>query len=346
MSDIGLKLIEQLDREKRSVSFDSYDITVRQLVDMAGQDQIEIAPDYQRHFIWDEKRESALIESIFLGIPVPSLFMATNSDSTWEVVDGVQRLSTLMHFVANESVLSKIRRDKPLALEGLTKLTALNDLCFSELPNSVQLNFMLRPLKVTTLNDRSDLDVRYELFERLNTGGVKLHDQEIRNCVFRGKLRDQLKELAANSDFRAAVIIRTSEEAEAMREECVLRFFAFLDRYDSFGHLVNRFLADYSKDMDKKGLSKVKLKTFEHTMKFIADELPNGITRGGGTTPLNLYEAVAVGSALLFENGKMPTRNKLASLLTDPDLQKKTQGGTNTRNMVKGRIEFVRDALS
>lgn len=91
-------LTDQLDREKRAVSFDMYDMTVRQLVDMVGGNEIEIAPDYQRHFIWDSDRESELVESIYLGIPVPSLYMAANSDGTWEVVDGVQRLSTLTHF--------------------------------------------------------------------------------------------------------------------------------------------------------------------------------------------------------------------------------------------------------
>jgi Protein of unknown function DUF262 len=93
-------ITDQLDRQKRAVSYDMYDMTVRQLVDMVVGGEIEIAPDYQRRFIWDIERESELIESIYLGIPVPSLYMAANSDGTWEVVDGVQRLSTLTHFCA------------------------------------------------------------------------------------------------------------------------------------------------------------------------------------------------------------------------------------------------------
>ncbi|ELS9246862.1 DUF262 domain-containing protein, partial [Vibrio cholerae] len=88
-----IKIQEQLDENRRTVSFDSYDITVRQLYDMVVEGMIEIAPEYQRHFVWDEKRQSALIESIFLGIPVPSMFMATNKDSSWEVIDGLQRLT-------------------------------------------------------------------------------------------------------------------------------------------------------------------------------------------------------------------------------------------------------------
>lgn len=163
-------LVEQLDREKRSVSYDAYDITVRQLIDMVANDELEIAPEYQRHFVWEEDRESELIESIFLGIPVPSLFMATNKDGTWEVVDGVQRLSTLLHFGGDQALVSLVGRKQPLGLTGLRKLGTLNGKRLADLPKSVQLSFMLRPLRVTTLNDRSDMDVRYELFERLNTG--------------------------------------------------------------------------------------------------------------------------------------------------------------------------------
>jgi hypothetical protein len=101
---------DQLDRRKRAVSYDMYDITVRQLVDMASSREIDIAPDYQRHFVWDEERESELIESIFLGIPVPSLYMATNRDGSWEVVDGVQRLSTLIHFCGDRPAVERVRK--------------------------------------------------------------------------------------------------------------------------------------------------------------------------------------------------------------------------------------------
>jgi hypothetical protein len=195
-------LTDQLDREKRAVSYDVYDMTVRQLVDMVTSGEIDIAPEYQRHFVWDAERESELIESIYLGIPVPSLYMAANRDGTWEVVDGVQRLSTLVHFCGDSASLKRIDRTAPLELTDLKKLTAFNGKTFEALPKPTQLNFLLRPVRVTTLNDKSDSAVRYDLFERLNTGGVKLHPQEIRNCVFRGDFRDTLKNLADDANFQ------------------------------------------------------------------------------------------------------------------------------------------------
>src|SRR5260370_15195142 len=103
-----------------------YDMTVRQLVDMVEGGEIEIAPEYQRHFVWDADRESELVESIYLGIPVPSLYMAANRDGTWEVVDGVQRLSTLAHFQGSKRLLDIIQRKESLKITNLKKLTTLN----------------------------------------------------------------------------------------------------------------------------------------------------------------------------------------------------------------------------
>jgi hypothetical protein len=118
--------------------------------------------------------------------------MATNKDGTWELVDGVQRLSTLVKFAGSEDLRRRLglvspRIADPLRLEGLEKLSGFNGLFFSDLPESIRLQFELRPVKVVTLNDKSDEVVRFDLFERLNTGGIALTAQEIRNCVYRGR---------------------------------------------------------------------------------------------------------------------------------------------------------------
>ena len=336
---------DQIDREKRTVSYDMYDMTVRQLVDMVTGGEIDIAPEYQRHFVWDEPRESELIESIFLGIPVPSLYMAANKDGTREVVDGVQRLSTLVHFCCSSADTTKVGRDKPLKITELKKLNKLNELTFAQLPKPLQLSFQLRPIRVTTLNDKSNATVRYDLFERLNTGGVKLHAQEIRNCVFRGAFRDQLKELAADDNFLKVVRLEDNEQQSAGYEECVLRFFAFFDGYKAFDHSVVEFLNDYMIAHQNLPTDKGRVERFQLTMKWLAEELPDGIVRGRSITPINLFEAVAVGSALALHSKSNASRGKLVALMESSELKKLTTGGTNSRRMVAGRIEFVRDGL-
>jgi hypothetical protein len=323
-----------------------YDMTVRQLVDMVAGGEIEIAPDYQRRFIWDTERESELVESIYLGIPVPSLYMAANSDGTWEVVDGVQRLSTLTHFCAEAKNLSTIGREHPLELQSLKKLTTLNGMTFAALPKALQLNFQLRPVRVTTLNDKSDFGVRYDLFERLNTGGVKLHAQEIRNCVFRGEFRNLLKNLSDDANFLKVVKLPDNEQQSASYEECVLRFFAFIENYQSFDHSVVDFLNDYMISKSKKGPNQRFIDLFVETMKYIIREVPGGIARGSRSiTPLNLFEGVAVGTALALKTGKRLVPGRLKRIMDSEGLKKFTTGATNSRTMVVGRIEYVRDGL-
>lgn len=339
-------LQDQLNKERRLVSFDSYDLSVRQLADMFESNDIDIPPEYQRQFIWDDARQSLLIESVLLGIPVPSLFMATNDDSTWEIVDGVQRLGTLAHFLGSDVLLKKIKKEAPLKISGLEKLAALNGLTYHELPKSVQLMFYTRPMRVTVLNDKSDLSVRFDLFERLNTGGISLTNQEIRNCVFRGRFNEVLKKLTANSDFASVLRLKPSDQNNGAPEEFALRFFAFLETYSEFDHSVKGFLNDYMKANSSKTPSAHLQTSFKDTFKFLNANLPKGIVRGDrAITPVNLYEAIAVGTALAMKKNKKISPTKLRALLNDSELRKFTVGGTNNRRMVVGRIDYVTNAL-
>lgn len=344
------EILGQLETERRTVAYDSYDIIVRQLVDMVASNEIDIAPDYQRQFVWKEDRESELIESLLLGIPIPSLYMAVNAtDGRWEVVDGVQRLSTILHFQGDPSHLQRISRDQPLRLDGLRKLSQLNGATLAELPAPVRTGFLNRAVRVTTLNDRSDYDVRFDLFERLNTGGVTLHAQEIRNIVYRGEFKNNLRRLSTNEDLRAVLKLPRGTgdaQASAQYEEAVLRFFAYLDRYREFGHLVTQFLNSYMRDNAEVGPPPAILNLFEPTHAFIRAEIPNGIVRGqNSTTPINLYEAVAVGVALAIQQTNQPRRGVLGGLLGNAELRRYSGAGSNSRAMVVGRIELVRNAL-
>lgn len=339
-------LQDQLDKERRLVSFDSYDLSVRQILEMFESGEITVPPEYQRQFIWDETRESELVESVLLGIPVPSLFMATNKDSTWEIVDGVQRLGTLAHFLGTERLIKKINKPSPLKIEGLEKLSSMNNESHESLPKSVQLMFATRPLRVTVLNDKSDMAVRFDLFERLNTGGIALTNQEIRNCVFRGPFNDDLKKLAQDEKFLSVIKLKTGDVRNGTAEEFVLRYFAFFEKYKDFDHSVKEFLNDYMQSASEKKLPQALERNFKKTFEFISKELPNGIVRGNrGVTPVNLYEAISVGSALAVKSGKKLKSGELKKLLEDNNLRSFTTGATNNKKSVVNRIEIVRDAL-
>src|SRR5690606_37556329 len=95
------EITAQFDAQRKKVDVDNFDVTVRELVRMVEEGEIDRAPEYQRKFRWDEERESKLIESVILGLPVPTIFMATNKDGTWELVDGLQGISSLVHFMGD-----------------------------------------------------------------------------------------------------------------------------------------------------------------------------------------------------------------------------------------------------
>lgn len=346
------KIQEQIENNRRSVSFDSYDITVRQLFDMIQEGLIDIAPEYQRHFVWDEVRQSQLIESLILGIPVPNLFMATNRDSSWEVIDGLQRLTTVVNFLGDDVLIKKTNSNgTKLKLKGLEKLDSLNSSFFEDLPKSIQLMFMTRPVRVTVLNDRSDFELRYDLFERLNTGGVTLHPQEIRNCVYLGKFKDFLEECAENQDFLDVVKMTKNAERTGNREELVLKFFAYFEDRENFVHSVKEFLNDY---MAKKTESFPEINDyrnlFQETFGRLKDLLPQGIVRGNRTniTPLVLFEAISIGTADLIAAGNQNLLDaaKLQTVLNNSELTKLTTGATNSRNKLVQRIEFVKEYLA
>ncbi|MGE4800109.1 DUF262 domain-containing protein [Yersinia hibernica] len=345
-----IKIQDQIDRNRKTVSFDSYDITIKQVYDMLAEGIIDISPEYQRHFIWDETRQSQLIESIFLGIPVPSLYMATNRDSSWDVVDGVQRLSTIINFIGSETEPALEGHYNQLTLEGLEKLDSMNGLTFDRMPKQLQIMFLTRSIKLTVLNDRSDFSVRYDLFERLNTGGVILHPQEIRNCVYTGEFNDFIKKCAENVNFKAVVKLTENAKKTGNLEELVLKFFAYYENSIEFTHSVKGFLNDYMENKTTSFKNKKNLESiFTETFEFLNDSLPNGIVRGNrvNITPIVLYEAISVGTAmaLKIKNKNDLSKETLIELLNSSELKKYTTGATNSRKALTARNEIVKSEL-
>lgn len=341
MSDFFQQLAEQ----KRKVDFNTYDMTTKELVSLVEDGTINIAPDYQRLFRWEPDRQSALVESIFLGIPVPSLFMATNNDNTWEVIDGVQRLSSIINFVAAENSVArtKIGRESPLVLEGLSKLTEFNGNSYQDLPGTVRLEFNLKPIKVITLSDKSDKLVRFDLFERLNTGGVKLSDQEIRSCVYRGEFVRFIKRLSENENFKAITKKPSKTEFDGTKEELVLRFFAYLYDREHFVHNVRDFLNDYM----PRGLE-LNLVEAERLFNNVFNQLSaleHGIVKSvnGKNTSTILWEAVTVGAAEAIIDGKEHINlTSFYDWVKDPEFNRMITGATNSRPKIEQRIAFTK----
>ena len=343
-------LQSQLNEQKRKVDFNTYDMSLKELVSMISDGIINISPDYQRQFRWGDDRQSRLVESLFLGIPVPSLFMATNSDGTWEVIDGVQRLSTVVNFVLDIDTpeREKIGKATPLTLIDLEKLTSFVGKKFKDLSLTLQREFLLKPIKVITLSDKSDKLVRFDLFERLNTGGIKLTDQEIRNCIFKGDFINFIKELSQKPDFVNTVKLNSQQKTDGTAEEFVLRFFACIYDKDAFEHSVKDFLNKYAEKASRQFNYREAEQIFTETFAQL-NRLPHGLVKAAGknSTSVVLFEAVAVGAAETISKGSHELNiETFYDWVSCPEFSRLITGVTNSKPKFVNRIKFCFDKFS
>lgn len=342
-------LLEQLNVERRRVDVAVADLTVREVVRMVRDGEMNAAPVYQRKFRWKAEDESRLVESLMLGLPVPSVFVAANADFSLEVVDGLQRVSTLVHFLEpRPEDLARIGRDEPLALVGLDKLKRLEGLAFHQLPDGVQRYFGRLGLRVTTLTDKSDPTVRFQLFERLNRGAVALSPQEVRTVVYRGAFVELLKELAEGETFRDLVKLQKSQEEDGTRAELVLKFFAYLERFDAYDGRVTEFLNEFA-EQNANAPQPVIARwrdLFDASVAAVASATGTPFLRADyHSTPLNQVEAALVAAGRLLAAGRA-VREDAPSLLTDDQLIDASTKGTNTRPAFRRRTTRAEELLA
>ncbi|MBX7450102.1 DUF262 domain-containing protein [Mycolicibacterium sp. 3033] len=339
---------KQLDDLRRKVDVDTYTITVRELLSMAEGRELHRAPTYQRKFRWDEETESRLIESLLLGLPVPNVFFATNEDGTWEVVDGLQRISTLIHFASKDkSQQQEIAKESPLRLKGLRMLTEFDNLTFEELPSPVQLAFTKRGIGVTALSDKSDPETRFDTFERLNRGAVALSDQEVRACLNEGPLNSLLRELATNPTFKQLIKLQEKDQNNATLEEQVLKFFAYKHDRAQFTGSVRDFLNEWMAENSKTTKIDALREDFERTVAavWVAVGKQPFLRAKTSVTPKNELEAVLVAaSEVLDEYGTLGT--PAAGWPDDPQLTAASTAGTNTKGKLRDRIDRAKVLLT
>lgn len=211
--DPEIRIERPFDPEK--IKIRSTNITVELLVSRLTHDEIDLAPDFQRAFVWTEERKSRLIESLLLRIPIPVFYVAADTNENWSVVDGVQRMSTIYEYVSGKFALNR--------LEYLDQLIGLKN---DDLPRAMQRRIRETQLVMNIIEPGTPEDVMFNIFRRINTGGVTLNGQEIRHALHPGPIRDYLKELATTQEFLEATdgSINATRMADC---ECVLRFLAF-----------------------------------------------------------------------------------------------------------------------
>lgn len=247
--------INDIPPEERTLRTQAYDKSVSDVVTMigAGNDgDILLNPDYQRNYIWDNKKASLLIESFLLNVPIPVIYMAENDDSTWSVVDGLQRLESLRRFFANE-----------FKLRGLEVLKELNGDQYSKLNPKAARILRNGILRIILIFKESHPDIKYEIFMRLNRGSIRLTEQELRNCLYRGTFNELLKDLRQNPKYLE--MIGLSKPHKRMNDaELILRYLTISDSFDAkTNKLVDSYKGKVVSSMNKHIISKQNIDTKE-----------------------------------------------------------------------------------
>lgn len=212
-----------------------YEPPIKTLVDEITDGELVVRPTFQRNQVWDAKRKSKLIESLLLNIPIPTLFFAEDEDKK-VVVDGQQRLHAVKEFMENRYALSK-----------LEVLSGLNDKRFEDLTERQQRIIRNRTLRCLLISSRSDQEIRFQVFERLNQGGVPLNAQEVRHCVYRGELNELLHTLVKDTAW-LGLLRRARPHARMTDCELILRFFAIRNALPDYKPPLKTLLNDYMRD--------------------------------------------------------------------------------------------------
>ena len=266
----------QIKALRKEIDYDTRDYAIDFLVQQYRENEFYIPDEYQRQYIWESQNKNRFIESILLGLPIPFMFFSDADDGRCEIIDGAQRTQTLEEFMNNE-----------LKLSDLKKLTTLNGFTYADLPEYFKRKFNKTTMRIVVLSDETTLEIRQEIFNRINTTGIRANPSEIRRGSHAGPFMDFLKECTKNSTFiRVCPVSETSKKRyDAL--ELVLRFFAFLNNYKNFNHRVDEFLDSYVESVkDSFDQKKFKME-FENMLAFVDKYFENGFkkTKTSKSTP-------------------------------------------------------------
>lgn len=211
---------DEIPISERRVYTQPYDLVVESLIDQIKNDTIFLRPiserpSFQRRYVWTDTLASRLIESMLLNVPIPPCYLSQNEAYELDVIDGQQRLFSIYRFHENQ-----------FALTGLEVLKDLNKLRFHQLPTKQQRQLKTHTLRLVAVTNESHPEIKFDVFQRLNTNTVPLNAQELRNCMYRGALNDLLKEAVSYKSW-LSILGKRQPDKRMRDEELLLRFFAF-----------------------------------------------------------------------------------------------------------------------
>lgn len=349
-SEEELQAIEkEIEINQRKNDFDITDFPIEVIVSkftdgLEDSDRAELfIPDYQREYIWDKKKASEFIESLILDLPVPYIYVAVVNggpdDGRLEIVDGSQRIRTLVAFLTNE-----------LKLEGLGILKSLNGAKFKDMAYGRQLRFKRKSIRWIELVKISEED-RRELFRRVNTGGVSLQAMEIRFGSLDGKLLTLINELADSNLFVELCPISQTKEKLKQRQEMVLRFFAYRLDFDNYKKEVSVFLDNFMKKVNENEIPYNETEyriLFEEMLNFVKnnfDPLYFKKSKNNLDVPKIRFEAMSLGVSFALKDKPEVTCENINWLYGKAFLNLTRSDASNSRPKLIDRTTYVKNMI-
>lgn len=333
-----MKLLNEIDLRRREIRTDGYAMSIGEWISLYEKEELDIHPEFQRFFRWSDTQKTNLIESILLGIPLPPIFVSQRTNGIWDVVDGLQRLSTIFQLLG----ILKDEKKKlvaPLVLQGTKYLPSLDELQWDDienpkksLPLEVQLSLKRSKLSVSIILKESDENAKYDLFQRLNTGGSELSPQEVRNCLLlmmNKKMFEWLRTLSKHDSFIEVTALSDRPIEESYDVELVLRFMVLHD-LDETGLQrigdVGVFLTEQMTTLAqmKKFDYKLNEKVFKDTFDLLAESIGENAFKRYSTTKrrheggflLSQFEVVALGVAYNVRRSIEVTSTQIPKLVS------------------------------
>lgn len=254
-----MSLQEEITHQASKIYREVYQMSIGELINLYRDGEMDIHPEFQRVFRWSEYQKTKLIESIMLNIPIPSIFVNQNDDGVWDVIDGVQRLSTIFQFVGilrDESgeclpALTLQKTDYLPSFAGVQWNNENSELSFTK---EQQLFFKRARMDIIIIKKESDPTTKYELFQRLNTGGSFLSDQEVRNCLMimtNKSFYEFVMVLDSEENFKNCLPISDRKVDEQYRTELILRL--LIPENTDWGKITD--YADFAELLDKETIA-------------------------------------------------------------------------------------------
>lgn len=327
--------------EDKQVFTEKKDFPLSTLREMVDDGDIIPNPEYQRDYVYTDKQASKLVESVLMGIPIPTIYLCVEEDNTYSVIDGQQRITSLVRYLKND-----------FALNGLQELNELNGKCYKDLSKDIQKKLKSSSLSTISLLKQSTA-LKYEIFARLNQGAVKLNPQELRNCIYRGTFNKMLDDIAETNTHLYDLF--HDDNNRKSYQERILRFFAlrnYQDYQSSMLKTMNSYMELHRNDEEDE--IKAAKDRFNNTIDIIKQVLGNeafmAFDRNKNTIlekfSGSVYDSIIIPFSFFDKHSLIVNADKIREAvmnvkMTDESYREDTYAATGSKVRVIRRIQTI-----